>query len=224
MIAAALVVALFAAKPGPETYLAEGLAFVKAKDAGAVERSAREGLKKFPGAPGFHLLLGEAHRLRNEDAEAFYEYQWEVLRTGPERPAGELAMSRAKSLMAERGPNADEVRLIVSGLEKMLTAPKEALRTFESVESDRGSRFLLRELIAEAKAASGDLAGAAAIYRSLITQDPYFVPAYVQLADVLVKQGKKKDAEKLLAKARSIDSEHWRLLAYERATAGRPRD
>jgi len=200
-----------AANAGPQEYLLLANALMR-RDPETVEKILHDGLQKFPSASGFHLLLGELHAARREDAEAFYEFQWELLRTGGERPTGAEAAKRSADLLRSSKVPRELVDLTraVAGMKK---DPKAARQLLERMIRERGDRFVLRLYFCEAVQRTGDVPGAIEIYRNLLQRDPYFVPAYVQLGELLDQSGKFEEAKALRAKAQSIDPEHWRLVS-----------
>ncbi len=184
---------------------------MEAENYDAAESIAREGQEHFPHAIGFHLLLGDILHGRHKNADAFYEYQWEVMRTGPDRPIGREAQMKASNLFVEgRGTDADEVRTVIAAVKQMSTEPAKSADLLERYASRRDA-FVLRVLCAEAFAKSKQNAEAAAAFRELIKRDPFFVPAYVELGELLQKTGKEQEGKALVAKAREIDPDHWRL-------------
>lgn len=173
------------------------------------ERLVRDGMAKFPAAHGFHLALGELHVMRGENAEAAYEFQWEMLRAGEKRPDGVQAARRFADLLGVQRPQ--EVSDLVRAVAAMRTDARAARNAFEKLLRERGERFILQLYLAEASQRDGNCVEALRLYRSLIQRDPYFVPAYVQLADLLEQTGAADEAKQLMEKARTIDPEHWRL-------------
>ncbi len=185
---------------------------MEAENFDAAERIAREGQAAFPHAIGFHLLLGDILVERHKTADAFYEYQWEVMRTGADRPIGREAQMKAGNLVIEgRGTDADELRMIIAAVQQMATEPSKSADTLERYASRRANVFVLRVLFAEALAKSKQDAEATAAFRELIKRDPFFVPAYVDLGELLLRTGKEPEGKALVAKAREIDPDHWRL-------------
>lgn len=202
----------------PAKQTAEDLYTMAAVSVGAgkfedAEKLARRGIKEFPAAQGFHLMLGESFFYRKKYADAFYEYQWEMLRSGPQSPTGSKAAKRTAQIYKEgRGTEADEARNVIKAValaEKGDTIPANKLLL--RMKRERGDRFALNLFIAENYTRIGKFKDAEAIYRSLLKQDPYFVPAYLQLAGVMKKTGKEKEASQLFAKAEQVDPNHWQL-------------
>lgn len=188
------------------------LELVANHDADAAEKLARQGLSKFPAEHGFHLVLGDVHNSRKDYADAYYEWQWEFFRSGPNNVTGEKAAERIKKLLSTvRGTSSDEVRLVFDIIEKTSTEPKQSYDRLVRIEKERGNRFVLTLFKAEALTGAGEKAKAQALYREMLQKDPYFVPAYVQLAGLLRKSGNETEADKMMAKARSIDPKHWQL-------------
>ena len=177
----------------------------------AAEHIAREGQAKFPHAVGFHLLLGDILAAHQKKAAAFYEYQWELMRVGPERPSGLEAQEKAGALLEEgRGTDTDELHMIVDAVTKMEGEPAASAATLKRYV-DRRDAFVLEVLLAEALVKAEKRNDAVPIYRELIKRDPYFVPAYVDLAEILQKSGKADESKALISKAKDIDADHWRL-------------
>jgi len=191
-------------------HMAQLLALLAARDFSGAEKLAIEGLKKYPASQGFHLALGDIYAARGEAAEALYEYLWELLRAGEERPTGSSAAQGCAELMQKRTPD-PEVTRVRSAMQTMRNDPREARREFAGLVKSRGDRFVLLLYLAESTQMAGDVDEAITIYRMLIQRDPHFVPAYVQLGELLDKSGKPDKAKELMDKARLIDPEHWRV-------------
>lgn len=190
----------------------QGAVLVATGEIDAAEKLAKAALQAHPHAYGFHLLLGDVQARRKRYAEAFYEWQWEFLRTGPGTTTGDLAARRIGNLLdTRRGTDVDEVRLVLDAVMLTPKDPKSALLKLEKIRIERGDRFALREFMAEALQQQGANDQAATLYRELLREDPFFVPGYVQLATLLRSKGNEKEALELMAKARSIDPENWRL-------------
>jgi tetratricopeptide (TPR) repeat protein len=190
----------------------QGAVLVATGKLDAGEKLAKTALQNHPQAYGFHLLLGDVHLGRRHFAEAFYEWQWEFLRFGPGTTTGDLAARRIGDLLStQRGTQVDEVRLVLDSVMLTPKDPKSAVAKLEKIRNERGNRFALRHFIAEALHQGGSHEQAAAMYRELIRDDAYFVAGYVQLAVLLKNKGNQNEALELMAKARSIDPENWRL-------------
>jgi tetratricopeptide (TPR) repeat protein len=196
-------------KHDPGTYLVFANALIP-RDCDTAEKVLRDGMQRFPLARGFHLLLGRVHESRGSDAEAFYEYHWELLRTGAERPEGADAAKCCANVM-KKSPVSRELSNFINAVGEMQTNPQNARKRLNQIVCIYGERFVVKLYMAEATQSAGDITGAAQIYDELIQIDPGFVPAYVQLSDVLAASGSASRAEVLLKKACEIDPDHWRL-------------
>ncbi len=195
---------------GPSTaeeYMTLAHVELSAGDPVLAEKTLREGMKRFSDTGGFHLLLGHVYARRSRFADAFFEYQWEILRSGADQETGRAAEQAAEQILHQaRGPEADEVRRAVTALSK---PPQDALADLSKLDRERPGTFVLRLWLADQRTRTGDHGGAAALLRELISQDPYFVPAYVSLARL--PGTPPPEAQKLLARARKIDPQHWSL-------------
>lgn len=221
MIAALLFAGILVAAPPPEKpvhleglkgvpeFLAAATSLTLQKELDSAQRVVDLGQEKFPSAQGFHLKQGDIHRARGKTAEAFYEYQWELLRAG-NTDTGIAAAKAIAGFMSsdKRGLDVDEIHSVLMAMVKLQNDGKTALADLKRVEDSRGVRFVLSVLIAEAHVQARDLEPAARIYRNLIARDAYFVPAYVELAGVLRLQGQTKEADAFTARAREIDPQH----------------
>ena len=195
----------------PMTLYADGAVMVATGKIDAAEKLATAALKDHPQAHGFHLILGDVHVRRKHYADAFYEWQWEFLRAGPGTTTGDLAATRISNLLqTQRGPEVDEVRRVLDAVMLTVKDPKTAFAALERVQNERGERFALTEFKAEALHQQGS-EQAGELYRQLIREDPFFVAGYVQLATLLAAKGHEKEALELMAKARGIDPDNWRL-------------
>lgn len=181
-----------------------------AGDLDSAERVARHGRAEFPAAHGFELKLGEIQAARGALAEAFYYYQWELLRAGSERQTGDEAAMRSAQIFDEG--HIDEVQRVMEALQDMANQqPQTALQKLEAVRGQRGDRFVLRMYIATARHHAGEMETAESGYRELLRQDDHFVPAYIQLAGLLRARGRTDEAAELEHRARDIDAAHWSL-------------
>jgi tetratricopeptide (TPR) repeat protein len=172
------------------------------------ERTVADAMKKHPSAYGFHFMKGYVLDAQKQYADAWYEYQWETLKVGHEREIGLAAATKSSDIVnKQRGTDVDEVRAVLKALAEK--DAKARLAALQEIENERGERFVLTLWKAEAKQLAGDAKGAAALYQRLIDQDRFFVPAYVGLAQLNAKSGKKADSQKLIAKAKAIDPNHW---------------
>ncbi|HVO29325.1 MAG TPA: tetratricopeptide repeat protein [bacterium] len=221
-VLAAMLVAAVAPKTGkahkvlhPETaeeYLTLSNAQLQLGKFADAEKTARAGLLKHPDSQGFHLLLGEIYAGREKPADAFYEYQWEILRAGGAAPSGKTAADKIGDLLQNaRGTGADEMRKVAEAIVATRTDPPTALKLLGQVYDERGGIFVLRLLLAEANVEAGNASKAESLYRGLISDDERFVPAYVELANLLKGQGKTKEADSLVKKAKEIDPDSWAL-------------
>ena len=66
----------------------------KFSDAEAVLRA---GMKQNPGAQGFHLAIGRVLLAKDEPAEAYFEYFYEVLRAGSDTPRARKPCRRRRT-------------------------------------------------------------------------------------------------------------------------------
>ena len=202
---------------GPAEYIAVATSLTLQQDFEDAQRVIDKGKARFPKAHGFHLKQGDLHDARGKVAEAFWEFQWELMRAGYVETGPAASRAIAAYVQSDRrGLDFDEIHVTLLAMAKLDSDPKCALADLKRVEEMRGPRFALSFLLGEAHVVNRNLDTAAGIFRNLITRDPYFVPAYVELAGVLRLQGKAKDAESLDAKARSIDPSHPSLMALPR--------
>jgi Tfp pilus assembly protein PilF len=233
VVLAALILAAVAPKTGKaqkvlhpttaEDYLALSAAELQLGKYDAAEKTARDGLAKHPESQGFHLALGTIEEARPNPANAFYEYQWEVMRAGAAAPTGKSAAERMGNLLrTARGASADEMRKVAEAVVATRQDPPAALKLLSEVYEARGEIFVVRLLLAEANVEAGHGAKAQSILRTLISEDPRFVPAYVDLANALRADGKPKDADAMLAKARDIDPAHWALAPPDSEPSAAP--
>lgn len=196
-------------KGGPDEYLTAATALTLDRALDEAQRVIDKGRARFPHEHGFHLKQGDLYVVRGRLADAFYEYQWEIMRAG-KNDTGTAAAKAITGLFREgaRGPEMDEIQKVLVAQAKLRVKGRGALEDLQKVQQVRGSPFALRVLLAEAHVAAGELEAAETAFRALIADDKFFVPAYVELAGVLRLQGKTKEAEALDAKARAIYPEH----------------
>lgn len=187
----------------------------KEKDWTKAERILRDGMIKHPASDGFHLSLGYVFEQKGQLADAFYEYQWEMLRAGVKK-LGDEAARRSGTLLAMESPDVAEPRAVMEALDLGRTKPAAARQKLLAISKKRGSPFALRVYGAELAHLAGDTTTAEKEFRELIKRDPAFVPAYLSLSRLLANSDRKSEADALLAKARSINPDHWSLAPGKR--------
>ena len=111
-------------KYDPGTYLVLANVLIP-RDCDTAEKILRDGMKQFPSAAGFHLLLGHVHQSRGHHAEAFYEYQWELLRTGAARTEGADAARRCAELV-KKPSSSRELADLMTTVQEMQRNPQLA--------------------------------------------------------------------------------------------------
>lgn len=161
------------------------------------ERILRDGMDAHPESDGFHLSLGYVLESQGRIADAFYEYQYEVVRSTHDRLAKEAA--RKSSLLLER-TEADEPRRVMAAIELARTNPAAARKALAAIPSKGTRPFALRLYETECTRLAGDLAAAERGYRALIASDPLFAPAHAALADLLEETGHADEAARIRAK------------------------
>src|SRR5438270_8480597 len=189
-------------KYDPATYLVLANMLIP-HDCDGAERVLRDGIHNFPRAPGFHLLLARVHQSRGHYLEAFLEYQWELLRTGAERTEGADAARCCAQLMKDPKAAVQLSELLIA-VEEMQRNPRSARKRVQQIISREGEKPLLLLYEAECAQNSGDSKAARDMYQRLIELDPAFVPALVQLSELLQQAGRQHEAEQLLSRAREI--------------------
>jgi tetratricopeptide (TPR) repeat protein len=196
--------------PTADGYLSLALLLTVAKDYPGAEKVLRDGMTRFPEEQGFHLALGDVFLARQDETEAFLEYQWELLRAGPDRPTGDLAARRCGQLIRAQPAGRDTaIRTIMNAMGKQEKGVSQAARWNDLLRTR--DHFVLRLFAAEAAQIDGKDPEATRAYRSLLVQDPDFIPALVQLSELLKKAGNEDEAEELLSRAQQLDPSHWRV-------------
>lgn len=198
--------------PSPEDLITRSTVLIGSGDFAGAEKAARDGLKMFPKAQGFHLTLGEIFFKQGKYADAYYEYQWEFDRTGASSLTGANAAARIKQIVLQtRGTDTNEVLEVLDAMSESLKDPKKSIQRIQKVQRERGDRFALKVAEAEALTNAQDWAGAESAYRDVLRRDPTFVGGYVQMAGVLDHLGKDKESGQMMAKAKDIDPDNWQL-------------
>lgn len=206
---AASPTALESFEPSAFFFLAEQRLSVN--DTDAAEHVLREGMRAHPAAAGFHGALGRVLAAKDKKADAFYELQWELLRSGVDSPAGMRAASDAAGLL--RSGDA-EIREVADAMHQMGADPsgsRSRLSRVRAARGEAGAHPVLDLLIAEAARLAGDERAAERGLRSVIERDPAFIPAYAELASLLEATGNPAEAAMLETRARSMAPGHWSL-------------
>lgn len=202
-----------AAKKAPEMTAEVALLLatqnLAAGDLEGAEAVLRDAQKRFPAAHGLHLGRGALEQARGNVRAALWEYQWELLRAGADRPSGEEAARRSTVLVEAGSKDTVEVRAVLEAMSNAGTDPDAALVVVKSARAN-GDTFVLRVFETELRAAARD-PEAESLFRQLVKMDPGFVPAHVGLANTLGRAGNTKAAQAALDAARNIDPNHWSL-------------
>jgi tetratricopeptide (TPR) repeat protein len=193
----------------PEVALLLARQRILAKDLDGADEVLRDAQKRFPAAHGFHLLRGSVEEARGNARAALWEYQWEMLRAGADRPSGEEAARRSSALVRAGSSDALRVKKVLEAMQAAGTSPDAALSAV-AAERKSADSFVLRVFETELRA-SDDAPGSVERFEALLAIDPHFVPAHVGLARALGRSGKMKEAEEALAKAVALDPGHWAI-------------
>ena len=165
--------------------------------------------KAWPAARGMHIARGAIAEKRGDVRTAFYEYQWELLRSGGNRPEGEAAARRSAALLHGDSPDASDAMAVMRAMMASREAPADALEVVQA-ERKKGDAFVLRVFEAELRESLGD-ESAAKLFQELVKTDPHFVPAHLGIARSLERAGKTEQAALAKKRAVEIDPEHWTL-------------
>lgn len=193
----------------PEVALLLARQRMVAKDYAGAEDVLRDAQKRFPEAHGIHLTRAQLEEARGNARAALWEYQWELLRAGGDRPSGAEAAQRSNVLIESGTKDALRVKRVLEAMAAAGTAPDAALKAVVDERASADS-FVLRVFETELRASDGDAKSVEA-FQALIAIDPRFVPAHIGLARALGRAGKMPEAEAALAKAREIDPSHWSI-------------
>ena len=180
------------------------------------EKVARDGIADHPTQPGFHLVLAEALRGEKKTVDAFYEYQLEIVQEGPAAPTADAAARRGAELLQGTSVEAHEMVRVLQAVKQMESNPQAAEKELAAIEARSGKRIALEIYRAEALQEAGSLTEAASTWEEILAQQPSFVPALVELAQVREGQHDHQAAELLLAKAKKLDARNWRLQEASR--------
>jgi serine/threonine-protein kinase len=138
-------------------------------------------------------LLGEQVRKDPQDDNAWLSWGYIKERLGDR--AGAMEAYRAAARVSPRNAWA---RHNVGGLLREDGQPGEAVPWLEEASRLAPHSAYILNALALARAQAGDLPGGATDYRKAIDMQPYYLPAYGNLADVLLQQGDRKGNQAML--------------------------
>ncbi|HUS57761.1 MAG TPA: tetratricopeptide repeat protein [Planctomycetota bacterium] len=202
----------------PVDYLVRASCYLQQKAHDLAKKTIEEGLGRYPTASGLHCALGRVHQAAGRPAEAFYEFQCEIMLSGPKSSYSDEASAQIEIITAllskEKDPdNYLKIGYGVVALRNMKPGSYEnAVEEIKKGLRTVGDNCLpLQMLLGMAYVDLGQYADAIKAFEAALMIDLYFVPAYVDLADVYLKLGQKERAITLYAKAMTYDRNNWRV-------------
>lgn len=166
--------------------------------------------RAWPAARGMHIARGAIAEKRGDLRTAFYEYQWELLRSGGNRPEGDAAARRSAALLHVESPEAVEAMGVMRAMAASGNAPADALEAVQAARK-KGDQFVLRIFEAELRERLGGDATSLKLFQEAVKADPHFVPAHLGLSRALARAGKAAESDAAAKRAREIDPGHWSL-------------
>lgn len=217
----------------PVDYLVRASCAQRKQEFDQAQKVLLEALDRYPTAPGLHYSLGQVFQAMGKPAGAFYQFQYEIMLSGPRSSYTEEATDQIEIMTAlidrEEDPGnylkvaygaSALTHMNPKGYEKAVEYIKKGLRTV-------GDDCLpLQVLLGNAYVGLEKYEQATKAFRAALRIDPFFVPAYIDLGDTYRKLGKNDEALEQYAKALTLDKHNWRvremLRKIDRMNEGQP--
>jgi len=182
------------------------------------QKVLEEGLSRYPTAPGLHCSLGQVYLAKNQPAEAFYHFQYEIMLSGPKSSYTDEARDQIEIMTAlldrEKDP-ANYLKVAYGAAALMNMNPEGYEKAVENIKKGlraNGDDCLpLQVLLGNAYVGLGKFDEAIKAFEAALRIDPFFVPAYVDLGDIYEKLGKRDKALEQYGRALTLDKHNWRV-------------
>jgi len=188
------------------------------------EKVIKQGLSRFPTAPGLHCSLGQVYLAQQKPAKAFYQFQYEIMLSGPKSSYTQEARDRIEIMTAllDKDRNSEtpaeknsylKIAYGAAALMKMQPGGYEAAieNIRKGLRANGDDCLPLQVLLGRALAGLKQYEKAAEVFRTVVRIDPHFVPGYVDLGDVCEELGDREGALKHYATALTLDKHNWRV-------------
>jgi len=187
------------------------------------EKLLEQGLKRYPTAPGMHYSLGQLYLAQEKPAAAFYQFQYEMMLSGPKSSYMQEAKDQIEIITAllekdikTTGEKDTFLKIAYGAAALMKMQPGDYEVAIENIHKGlraNGDNCLpLQVLLGRAYLGLGDHKKAAEVFRNVVRIDKHFVPGYVDLGDACEAIGEREEALKHYAVAYSLDKYNWRVL------------
>jgi tetratricopeptide (TPR) repeat protein len=201
-------------------------------DVAGAERAIRRGIAQLRHDFGLHYQLALLDQQQGKLDEAFYEHQHEIL-LRPDSPYRDRVLAALRGLAQaaagqSQGPVQDTLRQLFQAQNLAGAGQREgAIEIWESLLGQRpeGDKSIyLPLMIAQGHRDLGHLEEAAQWYRRVLERDPGFIPARVDLAEVLDELGRHDEALRELLEAQRQNPIFWRLRTHFEQHPERPQE
>jgi len=207
----------------PSDYLVRASCLLRGKDFDTARKVMEEAIKQYPTAPGLHFGLGQAFlalqgQSKDNVARAFYQFQHEIMLSGPRSNYTGEAKDQLEiltALIAEEKDNEAYLKVAYGAAAIQYMKPgsyDKAIAEIQKGLRTNGDDCLpLQMLLGQAYGFLGKHEEAIEAFSNLLRIDPAFVPAYVELGHQYLALGKDDQAKEQYARALVIDRANWRV-------------
>jgi len=216
----------------PVDYLVRASCVQREGDYDQAQKVLVEGLSRYPMASGLHCALGKVFLAKEESrddaakerppkrfyAEAFYQFQYEIMLSGPLSSYTDEARDQIEIMTAliDREKDHDNYLKVAYGAAALMNmTPGSYEKAIENIKKGlraNGDDCLpLQVLLGHAYVGLGDDEKAAKAFETVLRIDPFFPPGYVDLGDIYEKLGKRENALEQYGKALALDKHNWRV-------------
>lgn len=182
-----------------------------------VVRVASQGCKRLPVAQGLRFYWALCLIKADHRADAYFMLQHELLVGGEKSKYSEPAGRKLRELSDQARANPKEkqnhlIVLCVAGLQSMPANYDKAIEYFERAIKESGQENAILELfIGEACAGLKRYPDAIKHFQKATEVDPGLAAAYIELGDMLLKDGKPLEADRAWRTAILLDPENWKV-------------
>ena len=202
----------------PVDYLVRASCHQREGEFDQAQKVIEDALSRYPTAPGLHYSLGQVFQGKRQAAPAFYQYQYEIMLTGPQSSYTNDAKDQIEIMTAllTKEKNPDNYLKVAYGAAALMNMkPGSYEKAIENIKKGlraNGDNCLpLQALLGHAYMGLGKYEDAAKAFEAALFVDSFFVPAYVDLGDMYQKLDKKDKAFEQYGKAMTLDKLNWRV-------------